>query len=268
MAPTRRDDHSRGHQPRRHTSPGDLRRGHDATYRLLHQHPEPVRELLAGHCGAWIDVGGLDFARMERLPEGHVSDEGERRSGDVAWRVGYLREGRHLVVLVEFQSTPHARMARRMHEYGALTATGLDRADRLDEGDLQPYGLAVVVYTGPRPWRPRGSVGIGERPREGAATLARQSRWSPFCFVDIRELGRQESGTETLLTWLGRAEADGGAARRVCGGCGSGCWSATPTPGTRSCGSTCSCGWGSSPLGWAWTRPWWRPCGDWRREKC
>ncbi len=211
MAATRRDDHRpEGPRPRRHTSPEDLRRGHDATYRLLHQHREAFRELLVGHCGAWIDVDRLDFARIERLPDSHVSDEGVRRGGDLAWRVGYAREDRHLVVLIEFQSGPDARMARRMHEYGALTATGLDRADRLDEGELQPYGLAVVVYTGPRPWRPRGSVRIGEPPREAAVTPARLSRWSPFCFVDIRELGRQESGRETLLTWLGRAEADGG----------------------------------------------------------
>ena len=151
MAPTRRDDRGRGHQPRRHTSPGDLRRGHDATYRLLHQHPEPVRELLAGHCGAWIDVGGLDFARMERLPEGHVSDEGERRSGDVAWRVGYLREGRHLVVLVEFRKEdpdvpikPLHKMSKKqiLKEYRANGLTLVHEFDELPWQHLMFFGRA------------------------------------------------------------------------------------------------------------------------------
>ena len=210
LGPTRRDDHRPGQRLRRHTSPEDLRRGHDATYRLLHQHRELFRELLVEHCDGWIDVDRLDFARVERLPESHVSERGERRIGDLAWRVGYPCEGRHLVVVIEFQSSPDTGMARRMHEYGVLTALGLDRADKLDEGELQPHGLAVVVYSGSRPWRPKGSLGMEGRPGEAAVTCARQSRWSPFHFVDIRELGRRESQRETLLEWLGRAEADGG----------------------------------------------------------
>ena len=164
MAPTRRDETRPGDRPPRHTAPRDLRRGHDATYRLLHQHRELFRELLVGHCGAWIDVDALDFARVERLPEGHVSEGGGRRTGDLAWRVGYPREGRHLVVVIEFQSGPDARMARRMHEYGALTALGLARA----EADGGPEGMrrlrewVLERYPGPEHERlrqPRAAVG-------------------------------------------------------------------------------------------------------------
>ena len=204
MEPTKQDDRP-GEEPRRHTSPEDLRRGHDATYRLLHQHREPFREFLVEHCARWIDMGALDLDRMERIPESHVSDAGRRRRGDLARRVGYSGGDRHLVVVTEFQSTPDREMARRMHEYGTLTAAGLERSGGLDGNGLQPYGLAVVVYTGPEPWNPRGSLGAaGLRPD----AQARLSRWSPFLFVDIRRLGRQQSGRGTLLGWLGRAEDD------------------------------------------------------------
>ena len=204
---TKKEDDQRGEKPARYTSPEDLRRSHDATYRLLFQHREVFRELLEEHCGEWIDVKKLDLDRMERLAEDHVSDEGLARRGDLAWRVGYAGDGRHLVVVVEFQSTPGREMARRVSEYGALTVAGLERSSQLDRGVLQPYGLAVVVYTGADTWNSKGSFeAAGQRTDD----QARLSRWSPYLRIDNRKLERSESGPETLLTMLGRAEVDGG----------------------------------------------------------
>ena len=68
--------------------------------------------------------------------------------------------------------------------------------------------MAVVIYTGAGRWRPDGAA-ESEGPPGPALTRRRMSRWSPFYFVDIRELASRESEKATLQVWLGRAEDEG-----------------------------------------------------------
>lgn len=179
-------------------------RRHDSSYRLIFSHPETIRELLAGHCARWIAVGEVDFSTLVRLPDGYVTDEGTRRSADMAWIAGY-GEDAHLVVLIEFRSSPDPEIAGRVAEYGGLAVDALAREGRVPEG-ARVYGLGVVIHNGLAAWSPPGSAGPeGPPPGPGGGT-GRASRWSPFLFVDMRSLPESESTKNTLLAWMAGLE--------------------------------------------------------------
>jgi hypothetical protein len=87
---------------------------HDALYHRLFSHPGVVGQLL----GEFVDgtlLADLDLEGMERLSAKFHADTGERREGDMIWRIP-RRDGQntYLVLLLEFQSTSDHYMALRV----------------------------------------------------------------------------------------------------------------------------------------------------------
>ena len=138
---------------------------HDAVYEDLFSQPRMVEDLLRGFVAPeWSDA--LDFSTLEKLPAEYVSDDLQRRHGDLVWRLR-LREETWLypLVMLEFQSTTDRHMAVRI-----LVCTGLPYQDLIrrgafgDDGRLPPV-LPVVPYDGRPRWT--APVEAGERAAPG-----------------------------------------------------------------------------------------------------
>ena len=131
----------------------------DDRYKTIFAFPRMVEDLLRGYAAReW--VGALDFSTLRKVPAEYVSDERLRRRGDTVWRV-HFRDGRHLLVLLEFQSRDDPRMALRILAYTSLLYQELARNEewRPDAGGRLPLVLPVVVYNGAAPWRAARAVG-------------------------------------------------------------------------------------------------------------
>ena len=100
-------------------------------------------------------VAALDTRRLRRLPAERIGRGARRRVADMAWAVGAPtpeHPNAEVLLVVEFQSAPHPRMALRMEAYVALLRQGM--ADALPDAAGLPPVLPVLVYTGDRPWQP------------------------------------------------------------------------------------------------------------------
>jgi len=127
----------------------------DEISRVAFAEPDMVRHLLA--LLPADAVAGLDTWRLRRLPTEHIGRGARRRVADMAWAVGAPtpeRSDAEALLVVEFQSAPHARMALRVETYVALLRQ--DMADELPAAAGLPPVLPVLVYTGDRRWRPAG----------------------------------------------------------------------------------------------------------------
>ena len=101
-------------------------------------------------------VAGLDTSRLRRLHTKQVGRGARKRVGDIAWAVGAPtpeHPDAEVLLVIEFQATPHPRMALRMEAYVALLR--LEMADDLPAAVKLPPVLPLLVYTGDRPWRMR-----------------------------------------------------------------------------------------------------------------
>ena len=93
----------------------------DEISRVAFADPDMARHLLA--LLPEDAVAGLDPRRLRRLPAEHVGRGARRRVADMAWAVGAptpKRPDAEALLVVEFQSAPHVRMALRMEAYAAL----------------------------------------------------------------------------------------------------------------------------------------------------
>jgi hypothetical protein len=125
---------------------------HDSLYHRLFDHPNMVAELLREFvAGPWLNE--LDLAGMERINAKFHAETGDRREGDMIWRIP-RREGgdTYLVLLLEFQSTPYRWMALRMLVYASLLWQQLVNEKRLPPDGKLPPILPVVLYNGDRRW--------------------------------------------------------------------------------------------------------------------
>jgi hypothetical protein len=125
---------------------------HDALYHRLFSHPGVVAQLLRDFAdGDWLT--DLDLDGMERLNTKFHADSGQRREGDMIWRIPRLVGGdSYLVLLLEFQSSSDQHMALRMLAYAALLWQQLVREGRLLPNGKLPPLLPVVVYNGDERW--------------------------------------------------------------------------------------------------------------------
>lgn len=122
---------------------------HDASYKLLFSHPEMVAELLRGYVReSWVEE--LDFASLEKVNAGYVSDDLRQREDDVVWRVKLGPRWVYLYILLEFQSAVDPFMAVRLMTYVGLLYQDLIRQGQV--GDRLPPVLPIVIYNGERPW--------------------------------------------------------------------------------------------------------------------
>ena len=78
-------------------------------------------------------LAGLDTSRLRQLPARQVGRGARQRVADMAWAVGAPtpeRPDAEALLVVEFQSAPHARMALRMDAYVAAPGDGRRHAGR------------------------------------------------------------------------------------------------------------------------------------------
>jgi hypothetical protein len=154
------------------------RTDHDALYHRLFSQPGVVaqflREFVGGPAGADIDLADLDLDRMERLNAKFHAETGQRRDGDMIWRIP-RRDGHdaYLVLLLEFQSTSDHYMALRVLTYASLVWQQLVSEQRLlSDGKLPPV-MPVVLYNGERRWR----APVAVRELVGLPAGSRLWRW-------------------------------------------------------------------------------------------
>ena len=125
----------------------------DEIYKKLFAFPRMVEDLMRGFAAReW--AAAIDFSTLRKLPAEYVSDEMRRRIGDAVWAV-QLRDGGHVLAMLEFQSRNDPMMALRILVYTGLLYQEVVRNDApvLDSGRRLPAVLPVVLYNGTTPWR-------------------------------------------------------------------------------------------------------------------
>ena len=115
---------------------------------------------------------------------------GAQRYADAVWRIRYAEGGaRTLVLLLEFQSTVDPDMAARTLAYTSLLREHLRRQGKFDpDGALRT--LALVVYSGPKPWSAAGAAGAVPLSPDGAPLL---TVIAPYRLLDSRRAAADDS---------------------------------------------------------------------------
>ena len=176
----------------------------DETYKTIFAFPRMVEDLLRGFAApAW--AGALDFSTLRKVPAEYVSDERLRRRGDTVWQVRF-RDGRDLLVLLEFQSRDDPRMALRVLAYTSLLYQELSRNEGWmpDSGGHLPAVFPVVVYNGAARWRAVREVGELVQPVDG--TLAPYRPSQRYEVLDERHAGEDDLPSRNLVTAVIRLE--------------------------------------------------------------
>ncbi len=126
--------------------------GHDALYHRLFSHPLMLEQVVREFVPEAMAVG-LDFSRMERVVAKFHGRAGQRREGDVVWRLPTQSgEDIYLYVLVEFQSQSDWWMAVRTQVYEGLLWQQIVAERNLKTGDPLPPVLLLVLYNGEQRW--------------------------------------------------------------------------------------------------------------------
>jgi hypothetical protein len=125
---------------------------HDSVHHKLFGHPGMVAQLLSDFVAEpWLN--DLDLDGMERLNAKFHAETGERREGDMIWRIPRRGGGdTYLMLLLEFQSTPDRWMALRALVYVGLLWQHLVREKQVPPDGRLPPVLPVVVYNGDPRW--------------------------------------------------------------------------------------------------------------------
>jgi hypothetical protein len=125
---------------------------HDGLYHQLFGHPQMVKQLLREFVsGPWLD--DLDLDGMTRENAKYHAETGDRREGDMVWRIPRRDGGEtYLMLLLEFQSTSDRWMALRVLVYASLLWQHLRNEKRLPPDGRLPPILPVVLYNGDRRW--------------------------------------------------------------------------------------------------------------------
>jgi Putative transposase, YhgA-like len=128
--------------------------------------------------GPWLD--DLDLAGMTRENAKFHTGTGDRREGDILWRIPRRDGGdTYLVLLLEFQSTQDHWMALRMLVYASLLWQQLVNEKRLlPDGRLPPILPVVLTATG----------------RMGGTAGAAPTRWAARHFAIVAMAARGPPG--------------------------------------------------------------------------
>jgi hypothetical protein len=131
---------------------------HDSVYHKLFGHPGMVAQLLSDFLAEpWLD--DLDLDGMERPNAKFHAETGERREGDMIWRIPRRGGGdTYLMLLLEFQSTPDRWMALRALVYVGLLWQHLVREKQVPPDGRLPPVMPVVVYNGDPRWAMSGGA--------------------------------------------------------------------------------------------------------------
>ncbi|UEM24927.1 Rpn family recombination-promoting nuclease/putative transposase (plasmid) [Skermanella mucosa] len=124
----------------------------DSLYHRLFSDPVMIEQLVRGFLPAGI-AALLDFTRLERVNAKFHAAWGDRREGDVIWRVPTLAgEMVHIYLLLEFQATPERFMPVRVQVYSGLLWQQIIDGRALAPGGRLPPLLPIVLYAGEARW--------------------------------------------------------------------------------------------------------------------
>ena len=184
---------------------------HDERYKTLFAFPRMVEDLVRGFA-AREQADALDFSTLRKVPTEYVSDARLIRRSDVVWRMRF-RDGRHLLLMLEFQSREESRMALRFLVYVSLLYQELARnqAPVLDSQGRLPLVLPVVLYNGNTPWTAARQVEELIQPADGPLASNRPSQRHHL--VDERHVAVDDLPQSNLVTAVvcleqSRSEAD------------------------------------------------------------
>ena len=119
----------------------------DSLYHRLFSDPVMIEQLVRGFLPAGI-AALLDFTRLERVNAKFHAARGDRREGDVIWRVPTLAgEMVHIYLMLEFQATPERFMPVRVQVYSGLLWQQIIDVRALAPGG-RLYGLAAAAAVG------------------------------------------------------------------------------------------------------------------------
>ena len=139
-------------------------------------------------------TGGTDPHTGTRPTGGAGPPPSTQRYADAVWRIRYAgadtgADAHTLVLLLEFQSTVDPDMAARTLIYTGLLREHLRRQGRLDpDGGLRT--LAVVVYSGPKPWSAAGAASAVPLSPDGTPLLPVVA---PYRLLDSRRAATDDS---------------------------------------------------------------------------
>ena len=177
---------------------------HDETYKRLFAFPRMVEDLMRGFAAReW--AAAIDFSTLRKLPAEYVSDEMRRRIGDTVWAV-QLRDGGHMLAMLEFQSRNDPMMALRILVYTGLLYQEIVRNDApvLDAGRRLPAVLPVVLYNGTTPWRAAREFADVVQPTEPALELYHPSQ--RYHVLDEHHVAEEQLPGANLVTAAIRLE--------------------------------------------------------------
>ena len=139
-------------------------------------------------------TGGADPNTGTRPTGGANPRTSTQRYADAVWRIRYAgadasADARTLVLLLEFQSTVDPDMAARTLAYTSLLREHLRRQGKFDpDGGLRT--LAVVVYSGPKPWSAAGAADAVPLSPDGTPLLPVVA---PYRLLDSRRAAADDS---------------------------------------------------------------------------
>lgn len=180
---------------------------HDGPYHRFFKDPRMVAQLLRDSVPAHV-LKDYDLDRLERLNTRFHAETGDRRFGDMAWRIP-RRHGRgaaYAALILEFQSRDYRFMAVRMLGYAALLWEHLIKEKRLLPNRQLPPIYPLVLYNGRDPWKAPLSlhelIGLGKD--------SPLWHWQPEARYHIVDQGRipeaDLQSRDTLTALLFRAE--------------------------------------------------------------
>ncbi len=125
---------------------------YDSSYHKVFSNPEMVKDLLL-HFVHEDWVAQLDFSTLQRVNAKFHADQGERREGDVIFKVNTTDGGiAYLYLLLEFQSTPDSWMGLRVQTYVSLLWQHLEKEKQLTPNHKLPPVFPLVLYNGTQRW--------------------------------------------------------------------------------------------------------------------
>jgi predicted transposase/invertase (TIGR01784 family) len=131
------------------------RKAHDSAYKRLFSHTELVADLIRGYVDPRM-ARGWDLSTLERCNGSYISPDLRERRNDVVWRLrtrtGTRTSWTYVYLLLEFQSTVDRFMAVRLLGYLALLWQDLIAQQQLNEEQLLPAVLPIVLYNGDQTW--------------------------------------------------------------------------------------------------------------------
>jgi hypothetical protein len=133
------------------TTPIDDNYSHDRSYKEIFSYSELVQQLIEGFVPPEL-VQLMDFSTLTNVRDNYITPKGDERHDDVVWKVKIGDQYLYLFILLEFQSTPDARMPVRMLQYVASLYDMLIKAEEIDPKDLPPV-FPLVLYNGDTRWK-------------------------------------------------------------------------------------------------------------------